>query len=252
MPRPEARRTTCSQLDADPSSPLSAALLVAMLLLAGCDWTQFRYGPEHTGFNAFETTIGPANVSGVRLRWSQSVGTQGITFADDDRQRRGVCGCGGQALRVRRQHRKRTLVIRGNRGSALCSLGRERCRVRQHGQNGLYALDATTGAKLLVVDRRRQRSDGRERCRVRQHATAGSTRWTPQPERNAGHRPPEAALRRSRTVSCTSARQSELDALDATTGAKLWSNGLGHRDEGVPAVANGVVYVGTDDGGSTR
>ena len=147
-----------------------AAVLVAMLLLAACDWTQFRYGPEHTGFNPSETTIGPANVSRVRLRWSQSVGTQGIQLADDGRQRRGVCGLRpGQALRVRRQHRKCTLVIRRNRGSALCSLGRERCRVRQHGQRALR-VGRHNRSEALVIDRRRQR------------------------------------LRRSRTVWCTSAR----------------------------------------------
>ena len=54
------------------------AVLVAVLLLAACDWTQFRYGPDHTGFNPTETRISPANVSGLRLRWSQSVGTPGI------------------------------------------------------------------------------------------------------------------------------------------------------------------------------
>ena len=51
------------------------AVLVAMLLLAACNWPQFRYGPDHIGFNASENTIGPTNVSGLRLRWSQSVGS---------------------------------------------------------------------------------------------------------------------------------------------------------------------------------
>ena len=36
-------------------------LLVAVVLVgivaSGCDWTQFLYGPEHTGFNSTETAL---------------------------------------------------------------------------------------------------------------------------------------------------------------------------------------------------
>src|SRR6476660_3550517 len=48
-----------------------AALLIAAILLGACDWPQSRYGPDRTGFNPFETTISPANVSQLRMRWSQ-------------------------------------------------------------------------------------------------------------------------------------------------------------------------------------
>ena len=37
-------------------------------------------------------------------------------------------------------------------------------------------------------------------------------------------------------------------ALNAKTGAKLWSYSTGSFVESSPAVANGVVYVGSDDG----
>ena len=37
-------------------------------------------------------------------------------------------------------------------------------------------------------------------------------------------------------------------ALDAHTGAKLWSYQTGWFVDSSPAVANGVVYVGSDDG----
>jgi outer membrane protein assembly factor BamB len=37
-------------------------------------------------------------------------------------------------------------------------------------------------------------------------------------------------------------------ALNAKTGAKLWSYTTGSVVESSPAVANGVVYVGSDDG----
>jgi outer membrane protein assembly factor BamB len=37
-------------------------------------------------------------------------------------------------------------------------------------------------------------------------------------------------------------------ALNATTGAKLWSYTTGNDVYSSPAVANGVVYVGSEDG----
>jgi outer membrane protein assembly factor BamB len=39
-----------------------------------------------------------------------------------------------------------------------------------------------------------------------------------------------------------------LYALDARTGTKLWSFATGYYIESSPAVANGVVYVGSEDG----
>ena len=182
----------------------AATVLVAVLLLAACDWTQFRYGPAHTSFNPTETKISPANVSTVRLRWSQSVGAQGITSPMTIANGVVYAVADGQALRVRRQHRKRTLVIRGI-GVPLSAASVANGVVYVSTDNGLYALDATTGAKpghrppqaalrrsrtvwctsarrerarrvgrdhrseTLVIDRRRQRSDGRERCGVRRH-----------------------------------------------------------------------------------
>ena len=39
-----------------------ATVLVAVLLLAACDWTQFRLGAGPHRFNPTETKISPANV----------------------------------------------------------------------------------------------------------------------------------------------------------------------------------------------
>jgi outer membrane protein assembly factor BamB len=47
----------------------------------------------------------------------------------------------------------------------------------------------------------------------------------------------------------TSARRTTVsNALDGTTGAKLWSFATGSYVESSPAVADGVVYVGSLDG----
>ena len=43
---------------------------VACLFLGSCGWTQYRYGPAHTGHNPFETTITRDNVARLRAAWS--------------------------------------------------------------------------------------------------------------------------------------------------------------------------------------
>jgi hypothetical protein len=64
---------------------VSAALLVAILLLAGCDWAQFRYGPEHTGFNAFENDDRPGQRLGSAAALVSECRRSGHHVADDDR-----------------------------------------------------------------------------------------------------------------------------------------------------------------------
>ena len=224
---------------------VSAALLVAMVLLAGCDWSQFRYGPEHTGFNAFETTIGPANVSGVRLRWSRSVGAQGITLPTTIAN--GV---------VYAAAADKLYAFDANTGSArwssdgigvpLSSASVANGVVYVSTDSGLYALDATTGAK------RWSSTAGGSAPTVANgvvyvstdsglyalDAVTGAKRWS---STASGSAPTVA----SGVVYVSTA--SGLYALDASTGAKLWSNGLATANRG-PAVANGVVYVATDNG----
>src|SRR5262249_61448615 len=36
---------------------------------ASVAWPQFHYNAAHTGYNPFETTIGPANVGGLHILW---------------------------------------------------------------------------------------------------------------------------------------------------------------------------------------
>ena len=72
------------------------ALLVALVLLcAGCDWTQFGYGPAHTNYNPTETKIGVGNVASLQLAWTGGFGDQpfysspavanGVVYTADNR-----------------------------------------------------------------------------------------------------------------------------------------------------------------------
>ncbi len=235
-----------------PRLATAATALVAILLLAACDWTQFRYGPDHTGFNAFETTIGTANVSGLRLRWSQSVGTAGV--------QQPIAVANGVLYVV---GNGKLYAFDANTGSArwtsraigvpLSGGSVANGVVYVSATDGLYALDAATGAKLwsstaagspyvsptvangvVYVTTPQSGLDAFD-------ATTGAKLWSFTAGHGLSYDSPTVA---NGVVYVT--MQNELDALDATTGARLWSNVSSVGYGAAPAVANGVVYICTD------
>jgi hypothetical protein len=48
-------------------------IVVLVLVAAACDWTQYGYGPGHTGYNPTETKIGVGNVASLNLAWTAAV-----------------------------------------------------------------------------------------------------------------------------------------------------------------------------------
>ena len=50
-----------------------AVLLFLAVVLSGCHWPNFMFGPDRTGFNPFETTVGVNNVSSLQQLWSRSL-----------------------------------------------------------------------------------------------------------------------------------------------------------------------------------
>jgi outer membrane protein assembly factor BamB len=70
------RRDPTTRVDSRRRRMLRGLALFAALavLCAGCDWTQFRYGPAHTGFNPTETKISPANVGTLTPAWTAGTG----------------------------------------------------------------------------------------------------------------------------------------------------------------------------------
>ena len=45
-------------------------LVIAALMLSGCDWSTVRFGSDHTGWNAGETSIGRSNVGTLTPAWT--------------------------------------------------------------------------------------------------------------------------------------------------------------------------------------
>ena len=50
-----------------------AVLAVGALVLSSCNWAQFRYEVEHSGY-AVETTIGAGNVGSLVEKWTATTG----------------------------------------------------------------------------------------------------------------------------------------------------------------------------------
>jgi eukaryotic-like serine/threonine-protein kinase len=53
--------------------PLMATVAL-MLLATGCDWAQFRFGAQHSGYNPGETTISATNVGQLTQKWTFTSG----------------------------------------------------------------------------------------------------------------------------------------------------------------------------------
>ena len=53
---------------------LVVVVVALAMVLSACNWTQFRADPGHSGYQPFESKIGPANVSNLVHTWSGSIG----------------------------------------------------------------------------------------------------------------------------------------------------------------------------------
>jgi outer membrane protein assembly factor BamB len=203
---------------------LAIVMLVAVgsSLLSACDWAQFRFGPEGTGFNPFESTIGGSNVSGLQARWSELPGPPSLVSSP-------VAANGDVYVSTDAGTIDAFDAITGTarwsyaKGSPneMCCVGTEAWLPAPAvasgvvydlaGDGTLYAIDATSGTKLW--------------------STAGAD--------SAG-----SLVVADGIVYVDSLKW--LAAFNATTGAPLWSSTIGMGRawaQDVPAVANGVIYT---------
>ena len=240
----------------------AALVLSAVLLAAGCGWSQYRAGPEGTGFNALESTLTRDNVAQLAPAWSRPVGwiepSRGFPYAGVDGlsplARSGsdlaVASLGGSvvldattgALRVPIQHSfsvpnddqsvaigdGRVVLSGGGTGSTqregLHPRPRDRCRGGGRWRLRVPPVGSGHLRRSPVLREPELRGDTRD---VRELRRSCRTRSTKQP--GGAHRPAASptSRRRSRAAASTSCSGSRniprrLAALDATTGAVRW------------------------------
>jgi outer membrane protein assembly factor BamB len=207
--------------------PTAAALLVAALLLGACDWSQFRFGPDGTGFNPYESTIGRSNVSGLQRRWSEASGIPAIESSPIVAN--GVVYASTSAGRLD--------AFDAATGTAKWSFSKSAPNVFGSVVTGLW-VPAPAVANGLVYD------TGGDGTLYAIDASSGTKLWST----TTGFPYPSSVTIADGKVYVASAVRS-LFVFNATTGAKLWSQnpGIGGTfTTMVPTVANGVVYTTSD------
>jgi outer membrane protein assembly factor BamB len=212
---------------------VSSMLLV--LVASGCDWTQFRYGSDHTGFNPVEITLSATNVANIREAWFGSTGghvvsspavVNGVVYVGSEDGKLYAfpvaCGTGGVAC---------SPMWTGQTGQGIESSPAVVNGVVYVGSNdgNLYAFPAACGTGGAVC----------------------SPMWTG----NTGNAI-EASPVVANGVVYVSTFNGGLSAFPATCGtggatcSPLWtaSLGTGPFNLSSPAVSGGVVYVGSGQG----
>jgi outer membrane protein assembly factor BamB len=183
-------------------------------MLSSCDWTQFRYGPEGTGFNPGESTIGAANVSTLQWRWTESSQT-GLPAESSP------VVANGYLYATSSNGKLDAFDVSNGTGKWSYKMGSSARTLSPAVDNGvvyasssdtLYAIDAAFGTKLWS-------------------ASVGAAS------------PPVLA----NGVVYIKGIDTRLHAFNATTGSELWSIDAG-AGFSTPAVANGVVYIGSEVG----
>ncbi|HEY1918223.1 MAG TPA: PQQ-binding-like beta-propeller repeat protein [Streptosporangiaceae bacterium] len=182
------------------------------------NWPQFHFNAAHTGYNPAETTIGPSNVSSLKLLWARYDG-QGSSFSS-------VSVDSGR-------------VLLGTLGdSVLRAWGAVRGGLQWSAQasNGLESTAAVGGGRAFVE------SDGGTLYAF--NTKTGALLWS----QSTGGAATSPTLVNGVVYA---AGYFTMNAFDASTGAPLWSTGLPGLVRSVPAVADGKVFV-SDESNSNK
>ena len=240
-------------------SVLTMTLLgIGAVVLSSCDWPQFRYGPEGTGFNPFESTINTSNVSGLQQRWcepntgSSPVVANGVAYV--------TSGGALEAFDANSGTGKWSSPLSLSYTPVAPAVSQGKVYANSYGTFG--AFDAGTGAAVwsnrsgegysapLVANGVVYSTDFNVLRAF--DAGTGSLIWSysgisPGLELGYGVAVANGVLYDTDSVGDVGANDvGNLLAFNAATGASLWTSPIGHvLADGSPAVANGIVFITT-------
>jgi outer membrane protein assembly factor BamB len=187
--------------------------------LVQTDWSQFRFAPNHKGLNPYENVLNPDNVRGMDSKWSYSTTNgawgspavaDGVVYVATSPKLYALNANSG-ALRWSFKPPLYDLISSDPAvANGIVYIGTF--------DEGLFALNAETGVKL----------------------------WSYPSVYSRVFSAPAVANGVVYFDDAEDPGNDHIYALDANSGAPLWSDQL-NTFSSSPAVADGVVYVGTDD-----
>ncbi|HEY1708398.1 MAG TPA: PQQ-binding-like beta-propeller repeat protein [Rhizomicrobium sp.] len=218
-------------------------------------WAQEGFGVAHLSWNPYENTISSANVATLGLLWSRHISTNGSTpavvngkvFVTSLSGLLALSSATGAVLwnKLPDAQFAGSPTVAGNFVYAITSFNAP----------VLYALNATTGA--TVWTQTLAQSDAspivvngiiyvacNNGTMYALKAATGALLWSSTLGGTVTQSSDAAVVDGTVYVGSGSA----IYALDAATGAQIWSFATGSTIERSPSVANGIVYVGSDDG----
>jgi outer membrane protein assembly factor BamB len=204
---------TVGQLPIAVVDPNQGRILTILFVIG--DWPEFRHDTGHTGLDPYETSIGTGNVSKLSEKWAYPTGGAVVS---SPAVANGVVYVGSNdgSLYALNAATGKLLWSYATGGAVTSGPAVANNRVFVYSTGGVfYALNATTGALL----------------------------W----KRSIGANSDSSPVTSGNNVYVGTYYDGSLDAFNQATGAMLWNYPTrGPLDS--PAVANGIVYVGSQDG----
>ena len=226
--------------------------------LVQTDWSEFRFAPDHKGLNPYENVLNPRTVGGMSLKWSYNTTyyvwgsptvTDGVAYVATSPYLYALDADTGAVRRTYDFCCEDLLSSDPAVANGIIYVGLF--------DTGLHALDAKTGARLwnyppiarvicspAVANGRVYFNDSEDNNGDGVYALdakTGKPLWFS--IINSSFSSPAVA----NGVVYVGSDDSNLYALDAVTGVKLWNYTTGWVVRTSPVVANGVVYFGSYD-----
>jgi outer membrane protein assembly factor BamB len=219
------------------------------------NWSEFRRGPAHNGYNPVENVLRPATVPGLELQWSAATGNQ---IQSSPAVANGVVYVGSQDNNLYAFKASTGAPIwsaaTGNQIQSSPTVANGVVYVSSY-DGKLYAFNAATGAPIWSVAFHGQPSifssptvsNGVVYVGVSDYlyafnASTGGFLWDAATGDQIFSSPAVA-----NGVVYVGSLDNSLYAFNAVSGAPIWSAATGDQIFSSPAVANGVVYVGSLD-----